>query len=143
MAMISEMEIEVRSTELDALGHVNQAKWVEYLEWGRYDWMRASGLTGYFLGGEGVGSVMANLNVDFRREARLGDRLTVRTWLAAVGRSSFRFGQEVRGAGGDVLCGSVATAVTFDMRARAAVPIPDALRATLESLVHTASEDGG
>jgi thioesterase-3 len=142
MTMISEMEIEVRSTELDALGHVNQARWVEYLEWGRFDWTRASGMTDQFLGADGVGSVMANLNVNFRREARLGDRLTVRTWLAAVGRSSFRFAQEIRGASGDVLCDSVATAVAFDLRARASVPIPDDLRATLQSLVRAEADDG-
>ncbi len=141
--MISEMEIEVRSTELDALGHVNQAKWVEYLEWGRYDWTRASGMTEFFLGGGGVATVIANLNVDFRQEARLGDRLTVRTWLAAVGRSSIRFAQEIRGASGGVHCDSVATAVAFDLRARASVPIPDDLRATLQSLVPTEPKNGG
>jgi YbgC/YbaW family acyl-CoA thioester hydrolase len=143
MTMISEMEIEVRSTELDALGHVNQAKWVEYLEWGRFDWMRAGGMADRFLGADGVGSVMANLNVNFRREARLGDRLTVRTWLAALGRSSFRFAQEIRNASGDVLCDSIATAVAFDLHARAGVPIPDDLRAALEPLVHAGSEGGG
>ena len=133
--MIVEMEIEVRSTELDALGHVNQAKYVEYMEWGRFDWLRANGLPHQPADTGGVGSVIANVNVNFRREARLGERLTVRTWLAAIGRSSFRFAQDVRNAAGEVVCDAVSTAVTFDLRARASVAIPDELRRMLVPLV--------
>lgn len=32
------IEIEVRPTEIDVMGHVNNAKYLEYMEWGREDW---------------------------------------------------------------------------------------------------------
>ena len=39
------LEIVVRSTEIDVNGHVNNAKYLEYLEWGREEWYERSGLS--------------------------------------------------------------------------------------------------
>ncbi len=36
--MEATIEIPVRSTEVDYLGHVNNAKYLEYMEWGREGW---------------------------------------------------------------------------------------------------------
>jgi thioesterase III len=35
--MKTAIQIEVRPTELDNMGHVNNAKFLEYMEWGRED----------------------------------------------------------------------------------------------------------
>lgn len=139
--MINELQIEVRSTELDALGHVNNAKYLEYLEWGRFEWVAASGVPLDAWGRGGVGSVIVNINISYRREARQGERLTVRTWLASLGGKSFRFGQEVRNAAGDLVADAVVTSAIFDTRARAAIPIPDELRAAFGPLVVESAQD--
>jgi thioesterase III len=36
--MNTAIQIEVRPTELDSMGHVNNAKFLEYMEWSREDW---------------------------------------------------------------------------------------------------------
>ena len=37
------LETVVRCTEIDVNGHVNNAKYVEYLEWGREEWYERRG----------------------------------------------------------------------------------------------------
>lgn len=133
--MVNELEIEVRSTELDALGHVNNAKYLEYLEWGRFEWVAQAGVALDSFGRGGVGTVIVNVNINYRREATLGERLTIRSWLAGMGGSSFRIGQEIVNARGQTVCDAVVTSVMFDTRTRASVPIPAELRSTLEGLV--------
>ena len=139
--MVNELQIEVRSTELDALGHVNNARYLEYLEWGRFEWVADSGVPLDAWGRGGVGSVIVNINISYRREARQGERLTVRTWLASLGGKSFRFGQEVRNAAGDLVADAVVTSAIFDTRARTAIPIPDELRAAFAPLVVEPAQD--
>lgn len=138
--MVSELEIEVRSTELDSLGHVNNAKYLEYLEWGRFEWLRESRVTLDFFGRSGLGTVIANININYRREAKLGDRLRIRSWLAGIGRSSFQGAQAVYNQAGELVCDATTTSVMFDTAARRSVPIPDELRAQFEAIVHREGE---
>lgn len=133
--MISTLEIEVRSTELDALGHVNNAKYLEYLEWGRFHWVRENGIPLDFFGKSRLSTVLVNTNVNYRREAHLGDRLRIRSWLAEMGRSSFRVGQEILNQRDERVADAMITSVMFDTQTRSSVYIPDDLRAMLEPLV--------
>ncbi|MBB4635429.1 YbgC/FadM family acyl-CoA thioesterase [Longimicrobium terrae] len=133
--MITTMDIEVRSTELDALGHVNNAKYMEYLEWGRFEWVKANGIPLDFFGKSRLSTVLVNVNINFRHEANLGDRLSVRTWLAEMGRSSFRIGQEIVNQRGERITDATVTSVMFDTTTRSSVYIPDEIRHRLEPLV--------
>jgi thioesterase-3 len=133
--LTSTLDIEVRSTDLDALGHVNNARYVEYLEWGRFEWVRENGIPIDLFGRDRLTTVLVNVNVNFRREACLGDKLRVHTWLAELGRRSFRFGQELLGEDGARVADAVVTSVMFDTATRASVAIPDDLRAVLEPRV--------
>lgn len=135
--MISTLEIEVRSTELDALGHVNNAKYLEYLEWGRFHWVKENSIPLDFFGKSRLSTVLVNTNVNYRREATLGDKLRVRSWLAEMGRSSFRVGQEILNERGERVADAMITSVMFDTQTRSSVYIPDDLRALLEPLVRT------
>ena len=71
--METSIQIEVRSTEIDVLGHVNNAKYLEYLEWGREDWYNRIGLPFEAFSEMGVGTVTVNININYRKEARLGE----------------------------------------------------------------------
>jgi thioesterase-3 len=133
--VISTLEIEVRSTELDALGHVNNAKYLEYLEWGRFEWVKENGIPLDFFGTSRLSTVLVNTNVNYRREARLGDRLRIRSWLAEMGRSSFRVGQEIVNHREERVADAMITSVMYDTHTRTSVYIPDELRTLLEPLV--------
>jgi acyl-CoA thioesterase FadM len=58
------LEVVVRPTEIDVNAHVNNAKIVEYLEWGREEWYDRNGLEYDKLKAMGATTVTVNVNVN-------------------------------------------------------------------------------
>src|SRR3954469_5654354 len=125
--METSLEIVVRPTEVDVNGHVNNAKYVEYMEWGREEWYERNGLPYDRLFALGAVTVTVNLNLDFRRECRQGEVLTVVTRPERLGRTSFALRRETRRPGGGVAPDAVVTLVTIDPATRTSRPVPDEL----------------
>lgn len=115
--------IVVRSTELDAYGHVNNARYVEYFEWGRFDWLDVTGL-GAAVAGDGSAYVVVNINVAYKKEARLGDRLTLQTALKAMGKGSLVMQQRLHNADGAVVAEGEVVLAAFDPKRRRGMPLP-------------------
>lgn len=132
--MRSRLTHTVRSTEVDFLGHVNNAKYQEYLEWGRFAWIRDAGLTRDRFAHDRVAPVVVHVSLDYKREAVLDDLLTVETALTRIGGRSLRFRQRVLREDGSVACDGRVVLAIFDLSTRQSAPIPDALRAELERL---------
>jgi YbgC/YbaW family acyl-CoA thioester hydrolase len=131
--METSLEIVVRPTEIDVNCHVNNAKYVEYLEWGREDWYERNGLPYDLLLGQGAVTVTVSMALNFRRECRQGEVLTVVTRPERLGRTSFAFRQEVRKADGGAAADAVVTLVTVDPATRKSRPVPDDLARALRS----------
>ena len=125
--METSIDLVVRPTEIDVNGHVNNAKYVEYLEWGREDWYERLGLPYERLLALGAITVTVNLNLNFRRECRQGELLTVVTRPERLGRTSFALRQEIRKRDGELAADAVVTLVTIDPATRTGRPVPDAL----------------
>lgn len=117
--------IVVRSTELDSYGHVNNARYVEYFEWGRFDWLAATGLAERLEPG-GTSYVVVDLHVSYRKEARMGETLTLSTYLSKIGRSSVVVTQTLTKAEGVVVANGEVTLVAFDPTTRRARRLPEA-----------------
>ncbi|MGI6125756.1 MAG: acyl-CoA thioesterase [Planifilum sp.] len=125
--METSIQIEVRSTEIDVLGHVNNAKYLEYLEWGREDWYNRIDLPFDLFTEMGVGTVTVNININYRKEARLGEKLTIRTRPLRKGRSSFVLEQVIDNERGERVADAQVTSVTVDLKERKSVPLPQKL----------------
>ena len=98
---VFETEVVVRSYDLDSFGHVNHAVYLNYLEAGRFDALREGGLSRAVMTENGWGVYVVRLAIDYLKEARMDDRLVVRTRLAGFRRSSMVLSQEVVRAEGD------------------------------------------
>ena len=131
--MTTTIEIVVRCTEIDVNGHVNNAKYVEYMEWGREDWYEQNGLPYDRLFALGAVTVTVNLDLNFRRECRQGESLTIRTQPERLGRTSFALRQEIRNRDGELTADAVVTLVTIDPATRRSRPVPDELAGVLRS----------
>ena len=83
------LEAVVRCTEIDVNGHVNNAKYVEYLEWGREEWYDRQGFDYDRLATLGAVTVVVNLNLNLRQPCHQGERLRIVTWPQRRGRTSF------------------------------------------------------
>ena len=69
--------ISVRPADLDSVGHVNNARVLEYLEHGRWCWLAHNGLQGRTR----VVPVVARIEIDYRRELFWGE-ISIHTALA-------------------------------------------------------------
>jgi thioesterase-3 len=124
---MTELEIVVRPTEIDVNGHVNNAKYVEYLEWGREDWYERNGLPYQRILELGAVTVTVHLDLNFRRECRQGEVLVIGTRPERLGRTSFALRQEIRRRDGPLVVDAVVTLVTIDPATRRARPVPEEL----------------
>ena len=134
------MEVPVRSTEVDFLGHVNNAKYLEYMEWGRESWYRQAGCSFKELAARNVGTVTVNININYHNESGLGDVLIIKTRPLKVGNTSFVLLQEVfKEDSGIKVSDARVTTVVMDLKSRKSQPIPPFLMEKLtdeEGLSH-------
>ncbi len=133
--MGARLEIVVRSTEVDMLGHVNNAVYQQWFEWGRFEWVRWSQVDFSALSPEHLSLVVVHVSLDYRREARRDDRMVIETSLARLGTKSMTWRQRVLHADGTVAAEGDVVLAVFDTLTRRAVPMLDDVRRALEPLV--------
>jgi YbgC/YbaW family acyl-CoA thioester hydrolase len=92
-AHVFESRFRVRSYELDSFGHVNHAVFLNWFEQARFDAFEQSGFSIPVIQASGGGIYVVKLEIEYLKEARLGDELLVRTWGGEPGRTSMVFHQ--------------------------------------------------
>jgi acyl-CoA thioester hydrolase len=118
----------VRSHELDAYAHVNNAVYQQWFEEGREALLRAGGRDyEWYPANLGLFVVVVRTELDFRHGARRQNVLDVATRLAAVGERSITFRQAAVRSDGRLL--AEARTVMVFTRDGKAVPVPDDFRA--------------
>ena len=68
------------------------------------------------------------LELEYHHAARMGDRLTVESWVEKIGRTSVQVGQNLKRGDGALLCEASVIGV-FVSPAFRPIPVPDELRA--------------
>ncbi len=132
---VHELAVQVRFSDTDLLGHLNNGSYAAYTELGRIALFEEAGIPGASL-------ILARLAIDFRRQVRLGERVTVRSWVTTIGRSSISMRQDVL-ADGVVAATTSSVIVHFDYAANAPVAVPDDLRARLAPYIAAEPGPGG
>jgi len=85
----------VRSYELDGLGHVNHAVYLNYLEQARFDALASGGFPLHVMEAEGWAVHVVRIEVDYRSECRFEDQLLVTTRVLELRNSSMTLGQKI------------------------------------------------
>lgn len=120
--------IEVRFRDLDALGHVNNAVVVTYLELARWAWWkRLLGAREF----QALGFLIARVEVDYRVPIQLDDPVRVDLRCPRVGGSSFDLAYEVRRGDGTVCAVARTVQVMLDFAGGRPIPVDDEVRAWL------------
>jgi acyl-CoA thioester hydrolase len=123
-----EHQVTVRWRDTDALGHVNHAVFLTYLEEGR-DAFYTQVL------GSDPHYVMARLEIDMRAELRLPERLlTVRVEVERVGTTSLMTRETILTAAGQVAAEARVVTVRWDADRRQPMPFSPAERERLAEL---------
>lgn len=93
MEKIYHTEVEVRGYELDSFGHVNNANYLNYLEFARWKMLEEENVTLKKFQEWDRFPVIAAIKIQYLRPAFMGDRLTVQTKLIDYKRSSMQLEQ--------------------------------------------------
>jgi acyl-CoA thioester hydrolase len=103
---VHRLDIQMRFSDTDALGHVNNGSFVIYSEAGR---LAFAGILG-----SGVRSlILARIAVDFRKQVVFGESIVVETWVERIGTTSVTLRQHIR-ANGALAAEVSSVVVSFD-----------------------------
>ncbi len=92
---ISEKQIDVRYAETDQMGVVYHANYIIWMEVGRTQLIQDLGFDYTEMEKEGYIVPVIDLSVQYKKPARYGDTVTVRTWVEEHGRLRTTYGYEV------------------------------------------------
>jgi len=124
MDAIFEHEVQVRYRDLDSFGHVNNVVYATYCEEARAAW----GQEAFdFDSLDDFSSVVASLNLEFRRSIQSRTTLTVRTAITEMGESSFTMSYLILD-GEEVVVEAESTQVYLDVETGEPAPVPEAWR---------------
>ncbi|MCL2558623.1 MAG: acyl-CoA thioesterase [Treponema sp.] len=94
--MKCECSLRVRSYECDIYGHVNNANYLHYLEYARYEFLRDIDFDFPALTKADYGIYIARIEIDYKAPALTDDLLTLWTWPVKKGSASGVLAQEIR-----------------------------------------------
>ncbi len=127
----SRTSVDIRYSDLDRQGHVNNAVFATFSEAGRvafmYDPTRP-------LASEGRSFVIARLLIDFRAELFWPGSVKIGTGVVRVGRSSFTLAQGMFNEG-RLVATTEGTIVMVDQETRRSTPLPPETVDILQSLM--------
>jgi acyl-CoA thioester hydrolase len=116
-------DIQMRFCDTDALGHVNNARYAEYIELARLEFLRSLGTSVQSL-------ILASLYIDYRRQVSLNERIHVDTWIEKLGNSSITTAHAIF-ANGERAADVRSVVVHFDYENNKAKALTADLRAAL------------
>ena len=120
--MKSFVEIKVRNYHLDQFKHVNNARYLEFLEEGRWSYSEKNNLIDVFEK-NGIGHVAVNITINFRKSARAGDMLLVETDVKQRSKKSVTMKQKIfLKSSGDLIADATVTNVFLDAKTKAVIP---------------------
>jgi acyl-CoA thioester hydrolase len=93
--MIFECSLRVRTYECDSYGHVNNAIYLNYLEYARYEVLRDIGFNYEKAVEAGYGIYIARVEIDYKKPALMDELLTIKTRPIKKGAVSGIFSQEI------------------------------------------------
>lgn len=130
--------IKVRGYHLDVYQHVNNARYLEFLEEARWAWLEESKAF-LWMNQFGMAFVVVNININYRRPAVMGDVLVIDSQLMTLGGKSGVIDQRVSlQSDGSAIADALLTFVCIDLHSKKALPLEGELRLQLETINHQA-----
>ncbi|VYT84528.1 YbgC/FadM family acyl-CoA thioesterase [Metakosakonia massiliensis] len=128
-------QIKVRGYHLDVYQHVNNARYLEFLEEARWDGLENNESFQWMMANN-IAFVVVNININYRRPAVLGDRLTVTSHVTQInGRSGVLSQVVTLDPEGEVVADALVTFVCIDLKTQKALALEGELREKLEQMI--------
>lgn len=122
--------VQIRFADLDALEHVNNAKYFTYMETARLQYFRQ--VMGWSGERSKLGVILARATCDFKLPLTLDDVIKVYARITRIGKKSFDFEFAiVCDADGAIAAEGTGVQVAYDYKRSVSVEVPDSWRAIM------------
>jgi acyl-CoA thioester hydrolase len=113
-----------RFRDVDAMGHVNNAVFLTYIEQARFAFLAEIGAAA---GIEDTNRIVVRIEIDFKAPVRLGQEVEITVRPGRIGTKSFDFDYALR-VDGKIVAEAKSVQVAYDYELGQAIAIPDDLR---------------
>lgn len=125
-----EIQVNVRFSETDALGHINNTSYFIYLEEARIRFIEA---LGFNMNTEAWNFILASTKCDFLSQGYFNQTLMIKTYVSKIGTKSFQIEHDIIDAKTDKLIAKGnAIMVCFDFEKQQSEPLPEILKEGLQ-----------
>ena len=127
--MITESLYIIDSTHTDELGHLNHVSAIKLLECARDDWYQQAGLWDGrpWTDNEILGTIVVNVNVNYRLECFLDEKVVVKTFPVSRGSKSYIIGQEIVKPDGQIAIDGESTSVIMNLESHEVIIVPQSM----------------
>ena len=115
-------ELLVLEAHLDSFGHMNNATYLQVLEEARWDLITTRGYSYNRIHETGIGPTILEISLEFKREIKLRERISIITWIEDYSRVVGTIRQEMRRPEGDLRCQATFKVALFDIKRRKLIP---------------------
>ena len=120
-------KIVIRGYHLDAYRHVNNARYLEFLEEARWQYLDQINKTE--LDKYDFSFIVVNININYRKSVTVGDTINISTEIERIGNTSMTFSQNIMEEGtNDLVCDASVTFVILDNKTKQPFKIEGQLR---------------
>ena len=128
-------QIKVRGFHIDVYQHVNNARYLEFLEEARWEGLENTD-SFQWMSARNIAFVVVNININYRRPAVLGDLLTITSHIQQLNGKSGVLSQVVTlEPEGEVVADAQITFVCIDLKTQKALALEGELRDKLQALM--------
>lgn len=127
--------IKVRGYHLDVYQHVNNARYLEFLEEARWQWLEQADAFDW-MAAQKMAFVVVNININYRRPAVLGDALLIESDMVQLNGKSGVLSQRVMLEKDQTpIADATLTFVCVDLTSQKALPLEGNLKQHLQRLM--------
>ena len=129
------MPIQLRWSDLDAFNHVNNSRYLTFVEQARIEWLETIGEPWVT---DEYAPVLAQTLLNYKVPIEYPASIFVELFTAKLGNSSVAIGHRIVSADGTLHCDGHAVTVWIDRRTGKSRPLPDGVRRASELLLQPA-----
>jgi acyl-CoA thioester hydrolase len=126
------IELPVQFRDIDVMGHVNNATYLQYMETARVELARR---LGQVTSGFRASFIVASARCEFKKPIRDERQITVSVWVSRIGDRSWDLDYSIRGPRGTECAIGRTTQVVYDYKTRSAFQISGRLKRELVKYV--------
>jgi len=132
MATVFSALMSVRSYEADSFGHVNNAVYLNYLEYARGKYLRKKGLSFHDFQRWNAMPYVVHVELTYKASCRIHDELEIKGWIANWSRAGFTMTNEIHNLSSGRLAVAAELRFAFVDQREKIVAVPEEFKKALQ-----------